>query len=879
MTPQRASDPLTKPSFSLVFFGALLVLVLIMVTTAVAINYVTSAEAQKKQHSDSIRQAEASIVNSVTLIDAGRKEYEATYYPTMFASLTSVISAYTEHDGNPEEIDLTSLISQSGLDADINFINSSGIIEYSTRPESVGLDFSRVYPYYYAYLEKIRQIDGFFPDRAVAEYFSGGVMEFADMPTGDHRYVVELILRDQGLSELRKNLSYEKGMRSIVATHPVIKEIHLYTSDRREVIGNTSYPIDAAIRDVVDRVYAGKRTIEIPSDDGMTLSRYLYIPLTDPRYAADMNIVAGITYDNSRLNRHLGDLLFSNLIAGIIFFSVGAAVMLPLMFYLTSPVRGIAEDVEIVSKGDLDHKVRTTPVREFDILGAGIDSMVSTLKGTIRDLQKREEQYRDVVENQTELICRRTSEGSCIFANEAFCRYFEKPCSEIIGSTFSPEVYPPDNERLSQHLKTISPEHPVKELEYRVIMPDGTVRWHNRHDNGFFDRSGRLIEIQTVSHDVTERVRSMEDLQESEGRFRSLIENAPVSIVLLRYQDVIFANPAARQLFGLLPQEEVYNRPFKDFISQSEWEILVQRDLKRRLGENVPDEYETVGRRRDGSTFPCHAAISVLNLTDGPATIAFLTDITARKTAEAEINKLWAELEDRVEKRTSELVRANRELEAFSYTISHDLRAPLRAIDGFSGILIQQYEKQVSPEIAKYLHKIQENTGRMAELLDAILELSRIGRQEIRKQEVNIDEIVQNVVEDLRPEMEERDIVFDVRRLPRIMADPLMIRQVYFNLISNSLKFTRDKDPARIEIGSSEDDGKTVFFVRDNGIGFDMQYADKLFKIFSRLHDQTAFEGTGVGLAIVQRIVERHGGRIWAESAVNQGTAFFFTLG
>ncbi len=484
-----------------------------------------------------------------------------------------------------------------------------------------------------------------------------------------------------------------------------------------------------------------------------------------------------------------------------------------------------------------------------------------------------------MVDNQTELICRRTSDGSCIFANEAFCRYFGKSCHEIIGTTFSPEVYPADRDLIQEHLGAISQEYPVKDLEYRVVIPGGAVRWHHRHDQGFFDGNGNLIETQTVSQDVTDRVRSIEDLQASEERFRSLIENAPVSIVLVRYQEVIFANPAARRLFGIGPEEEVYGHPFTDFISESEWQVLADRDLKRRLGEKVPDEYETVGCRRDGSTFPCYTAISVLNLTDGPATIAFLTDITARKTAEAEISKLWGEMEDRVEKRTSELVQANRELEAFSYTISHDLRAPLRAIDGFSGILLQQYESQLSPDIIKYLHKIRENTGRMAELLDAILELSRVGRQEIREQEVNLDDIVRTVIEDLNPEMEGRNIQLDIRKLPHVMADPVMIRQAYFNLISNALKFTRDQDPAKIEIGFYEEDGKTVYYVRDNGVGFDLQYADKLFKIFSRLHDQSTFPGTGVGLAIVHRIIERHGGRIWAESAVNQGAAFYFTLG
>jgi PAS domain S-box-containing protein len=867
-----------KPSFSLVLFSALLLLILIVVGTAVAVNYATSIDSQKRQHLSSIRQAESNIVTSVTLIDTGRKELEETYHPGMRGVLDSAVVAYEESGRDPRRIDLNALVAGSGLDVDINFVNSSGVVEYSTSPDSVGLDFSLAYPYYSLYLQKIRQTDGYYPDRAVAEYFSGEVMEFADMPTPDHQYVIELILRDPGLLEVRESLSYEEGIQSVVASHPVIQDVHLYTSDRREMIGNTSYPISKSTRELVDRVYTEKKPVDVPNADGKNFSRYLYIPLSDPRYAADMDIVAEVTYDNSRLSRHLDSILFSNLVAGIALFIIGGLVMIPLTYFLTSPVRVIAEDVDVISKGDLDHRVRTTPVREFVILGEGIDSMVGTLKETIRDLRKREEQYKEVVENQTDLICRWTPDGTCIFANEAYCRYFGRSCQEIIGKRFSPGVYEADEYKVQNHVKSLLPENPVHELEYRVVLPDGSVRWHHRYDHGFFGEDGSLVEIQAVSRDITDRIRTLEDLLASERRFRSLIEVSPVSIVLMRDQKIIYGNPAARKLFGVEPEEVVIGRLFTDFIAPSEREVLSLQYEKRLRGEQAPVEFETTGVRKDGTLFPCQAAISRLTLADGPATIAFLNDITARKKAEAEINRLCAGMEDRVRERTAELLRANRELEAFSYTISHDLRAPLRAIDGFSGIIVQQYGRELPADVVKYLSKVRENTGRMAGLLDAILELSRIGRQEIRKEEVQVNPIVDAVIEDLRPDMEGRMVELEIGLLPDTLADPVMIRQVYFNLLNNALKFTREKSPARIDIGSMDKEKKTVYFVRDNGVGFDMQYADKLFKIFSRLHDQSSYEGTGVGLAIVHRIIERHGGTIWAESAVNQGTTFYFTL-
>lgn len=289
---------------------------------------------------------------------------------------------------------------------------------------------------------------------------------------------------------------------------------------------------------------------------------------------------------------------------------------------------------------------------------------------------------------------------------------------------------------------------------------------------------------------------------------------------------------------------------------------------------------EIKNKAKDGSFYWVDTTIvPFLNEAGKPRQyVAIRADITARKMAEEKFLQLNTRLEQRVIERTAELEAANRELEAFSYSISHDLRAPLRAVNGFAAIVLEECGPQLSAEGRHHLERIRNGAQRMGVLIDDLLALSRLGRQPVNRKVVDTNKLVQEVLDELKSQRDGLQIELKIGKLPPCQGDPALLKQIWVNLLANAIKYSRDRKPAIVEAGSQCVNGRTIYFVRDNGVGFDMQYANKLFGVFQRLHRADEFEGTGVGLAIVQRIVHRHAGRVWAEAKVNQGAAFYFTV-
>jgi light-regulated signal transduction histidine kinase (bacteriophytochrome) len=287
---------------------------------------------------------------------------------------------------------------------------------------------------------------------------------------------------------------------------------------------------------------------------------------------------------------------------------------------------------------------------------------------------------------------------------------------------------------------------------------------------------------------------------------------------------------------------------------------------------------ETTMKTKSGEIKYLLSSVEVISLHGEPHHLGCVVDLTARRQAEEALQEAHRTLEQRVIERTSQLESANKELEAFSYSVSHDLRAPLRAINGFAGIISEDFGPQLPAEAKKYLERIRKGGEKMGCLIDDLLAFSQLNRQSMNRRTVDMVRLVKVVLKEQNPQGSSRQVEIKVGNLPVCHGDAALLKQVWMNLLSNAIKYSRGRTQAMVEIGCKREMDQNVYFVRDNGAGFDMTYAHKLFGVFQRLHHSDEFEGTGVGLAIVQRIVFRHGGHVWAEAEVDRGATFYFTV-
>ena len=436
-------------------------------------------------------------------------------------------------------------------------------------------------------------------------------------------------------------------------------------------------------------------------------------------------------------------------------------------------------------------------------------------------------------------------------------------------------------------------------IGYLLIGTDNTARKQLEAEKALLDQrlSDRLI--------ASKRANEQADI--IKGQLVGLVVSSSDAIMSKTLDGLVTSwNPAAERLFGYAAAEMI-GQPMALLVPSDLLEEEVQILANIRDGKNV-DHFETVRRRKDGTIIPVSVTISPIknsagviigaskiarDITDQKAAEADLLqhrdhleglvfsaarDITESKKTEVALRQVRDDLESQVHLRTVELESANQELEAFAYSVSHDLRAPLRAIDGFSRKVVANYSEKLGDEGCRQLQVVRDNAQKMGALIDDLLAFSGIGRRDIALQLLDMDQMVHGVVDDLRASEPHRAIEFTFSPLPRVRGDSSMLRQVWVNLLTNAVKFTRLRPLAHIEISGHVEGRDAVYRVKDDGAGFDMRYAEKLFGVFLRLHRQDEFEGTGVGLAIAQRILHRHNGRIWGEGKPDEGATFSFSM-
>ena len=369
-----------------------------------------------------------------------------------------------------------------------------------------------------------------------------------------------------------------------------------------------------------------------------------------------------------------------------------------------------------------------------------------------------------------------------------------------------------------------------------------------------------------------------EALNASEAMYRTIFENTGTATFVDENDTTIYLTNTQFQRLSGYPKEEVEGKKsWTEFIVKEDLEKVLQYHHLRRIDpQAAPKNYELKFVDRNGDVKDILITVDIVPGTQ--KSVLSILDITKLKRVEREVRQLNEELEKRVRDRTAQLEAANKELEAFSYSVSHDLRTPLISIQAFSRLLVEKYGVHLDDKGQEFLGAIQKSTKQMDQLINDLLALSRPKSQEFKVTEIDIGSLAKAVFDELKAITPNRKLELSINNPPSGMGDPSLMREVVLNLLSNAIKFTGKRDTAHIEVGGFTGNGENIYYVRDNGVGFEMADAEKLFGVFQRLHSPDEYEGTGVGLAIVQRIITRHGGRVWAEGKVDEGATFYFTL-
>lgn len=521
----------------------------------------------------------------------------------------------------------------------------------------------------------------------------------------------------------------------------------------------------------------------------------------------------------------------------------------------------------VYSQAIVDKDIAGKPLRL-----RGIFFDITDRKKAEEERRLQDERYHNILNSVMEGLQIIDANFRYVYLNPAAIAQSHYTREQIIGHTMM-ELYPGiENTELFHVLKECMSSHGTRYLENEFVYPDGSSGWFELRIQPSVE--GLLI----LSVDISERKRAEENNRRAEARYKALIENSSEGIVLMDKDfKVIYRNPSNAGITGWTAEERIGRPPMegmceddmthlriamKNTLENAAKPVMVCFRVKHKLGHEIWLE----GVMTNMLAYPGVEAI-VLNF----------RDVTRRKANEEKIRQMNDGLEQKVAERTAQFEAVNKELEAFSYSVSHDLRAPLRAIDGYASMVEEDYAKILDEEGRRLLGNIQQNAKKMSTLIDDLLAFSRLGKKVVQKKQLDMNELLEGVLLDLSKAQSHHATITSDELLPAF-GDYSLIHQVLINLVSNAVKYSSKKDRPQVHISSQRSGNEVVYTVSDNGVGFDMKYAHKLFGVFQRLHTMEEFEGTGVGLAIVQRIVSRHGGRVWADSKLNEGTVFNFSL-
>jgi PAS domain S-box-containing protein len=536
----------------------------------------------------------------------------------------------------------------------------------------------------------------------------------------------------------------------------------------------------------------------------------------------------------------------------------------------------VGAEVELISKDKKTIPVlySASGIKDTDgnVLGEAVFIRdITDLRKTIDKLEASEQRRGFYLESTWQLDWTTNEQGEVTNDVPAWRSYTGQSIQEAKGWGWLGAIHPEDIERTTEKWQEVVRSKANYEAEFRVRDKDGHYRWFLSKAVPLLNRDGGIQEWIGTCIDIHEMKQAEKLLQERESLFRGVFESKMTGILFWNAKgDIIDANDTFLEMVGYTKEEVLSGKVRWRDMTPPEYTELDDNGLKEiaTSGAMTPIEKEYI--RKDGTRIPILLGAASLPGTQHDG-VAFVLDISEKKQAEHDLEEYREHLEEMVKERTAEL-------EAFSYSVSHDLRAPLRAIDGFSKILFEDHSPNLNAEGNRILNVIQNNTAKMGQLIDDLLKFSRIGRQEITLSGINMKKLARSVFDELSSLESKRLLTFKMDEMPNSNADRNLIQEVFANLLSNALKFTRPRKEAMIHVGAEASEDECIYYVKDNGVGFNMKYKSKLFQVFQRLHSVSDFEGTGVGLALVKRIIDKHGGRVWAEGELNKGATFYFTL-